>query len=386
MASSYVTFRKVCKHHSIPESDWKLNGQYNFIEFFNGSRIDLLDLAHKPTDPMFERLGSLEYTGGWIEESGEVEFKAFDVLKSRIGRHKNKEFDLLPKMFCTTNPNKGWQYRLIYKPWKSGTLNSKYAFIPSLFGDNPYTADSYREQLSDISDKATKERLMFGNWEYDDADNALIKYEHIVDLFTNVAEKSDKKYLIADIARYGGDRIVIGIWQGLALKRVLYYNKKDTAYTTRLINDLMVQEQIPRSYCLVDEDGVGGGVKDQLPGINGFVNNSSALEVMGEKQNYANLKTQCAYLLAKYVNLHKIAVEEQSEEVRELLTEELEQLKSRDLDKDGKLKIIQKEKTKELLGRSPDFLDMMIMRMYFEIKPATRGINKLSKNNLNQYI
>ena len=34
--------RKVCSYHKIPEGDWKLNGQYNYIEFFNGSKIDLL--------------------------------------------------------------------------------------------------------------------------------------------------------------------------------------------------------------------------------------------------------------------------------------------------------------------------------------------------------
>ena len=44
MSSSYETFKKVCSYHKIPEGDWKLNGQYNYIEFFNGSKIDLLDV------------------------------------------------------------------------------------------------------------------------------------------------------------------------------------------------------------------------------------------------------------------------------------------------------------------------------------------------------
>ena len=59
MKSSYITWTKVCAYHKIPRDDWKLNGQYNYIEFLNGSRIDLLDLAYKPTDEMYERLGSL---------------------------------------------------------------------------------------------------------------------------------------------------------------------------------------------------------------------------------------------------------------------------------------------------------------------------------------
>lgn len=73
MSTSYITWQKVCKWHGIPDTDWKLNGQYNYIEFIaghaKGSRIDLIDLAFKPADPEYSRLGSLEFTGGWIEEA-----------------------------------------------------------------------------------------------------------------------------------------------------------------------------------------------------------------------------------------------------------------------------------------------------------------------------
>ena len=106
MATVYVTFQKVCKFHSIPDDDWKHNGKYNYIEFKNGSRIDFLDLALKPSDPMYERLGSLEYTDGWIEEAGEIPFMAVDILQSRIGRHMNEEFGLNPDTLYTYNPNR----------------------------------------------------------------------------------------------------------------------------------------------------------------------------------------------------------------------------------------------------------------------------------------
>ena len=38
------------------------------------------------------------------------------------------------------------------------------------------------------------------------------------------------------------------------------------------------------------------------------------------------------------------------------------------MNKDGKLKILQKEEVKENLGRSPDFSDSIMMRMFFELK------------------
>ena len=372
MASSYVTWTKVCKHHSIPLSDWKLNGQYNFIEFTNGSRIDLLDLAYKPSDPMYERLGSLEYTGGWVEEAGEVNFMGVDVLRSRVGRHMNKDLGLAPKTLFTCNPNKEWLYREVYKPFKEGQLKNEWAFIQSLYNDNPHTAADYKLSLSDIVDKATKERLMFGNWEYDDDPNQLMEYDAIIDLFTNFVPASDQRYLVADIARYGSDRTVITVWKGMQLEFIKMAEKQGIDETTEDIKGLEQLYKIPRSHILIDEDGVGGGVKDHLRGCKGFVNNSTPLEYKGVKQNYQNLKTQCSYILAEKVNNREISVLTTDERVKESLIEELEQIKSKDLDKDGKLKIKNKDEVKEALGRSPDIADCLMMRMYFELRPAVK--------------
>jgi phage terminase large subunit len=58
MNSTFVTWSKVCAHHGIPRDDWSLDGKYNVIRFKNGSTIDLLDVAYKPTDAFYERFGS----------------------------------------------------------------------------------------------------------------------------------------------------------------------------------------------------------------------------------------------------------------------------------------------------------------------------------------
>ena len=169
MQSTFITFHKVLAHHGISKDQWRLDGKYNYLEnLVNGSRIDLLDVSHMPSDPLYERLGSLEYTNGDVEEAAEVPFEAFDVLKSRVGRHRNEEFGLLPKIGLTCNPSKKWLYRVFYKPWKENSLPIEYAFIQSLYNDNPFTAEEYGKQLNEISDQDQKERLMFGNWEYDE--------------------------------------------------------------------------------------------------------------------------------------------------------------------------------------------------------------------------
>lgn len=66
--STFLTFKRVCTMYGVPDELWNFNGQLNYIQFYNGSRIDFLDLQLKPSDPLYERYGSIEFTGGWIEE------------------------------------------------------------------------------------------------------------------------------------------------------------------------------------------------------------------------------------------------------------------------------------------------------------------------------
>jgi phage terminase large subunit len=374
MQSTFVTWLKVCKFHNIPKDDWTLKGDYNYIQFTNGSRIDLLDLKFLPTDPMYERLGSMEYTSGWIDEAGEIHFMAFDILKTRVGRHMNKDYNLIPKILLTCNPNKEWLYHTIYLPNKEGKLPREYFFIQSLYFDNPHTSSEYGIQLQQISDKAQRERLMAGNWEYDNDPAALMSYEHIIDLFTNTAEPDTERYITADIARTGVDKTVVFVWEGLEVIEIKHWSKQSLEQTRNELVRLSQIHSIPYSHIIVDEDGIGGGIVDFMTGIKGFMANRTPFDNPNtdKPDNYQNLKTQCYYTLADYVNTHKIGIRIDDYDIKHQLIEELQQVKAKDLDKDGKLKILPKDEVKLKLGRSPDFSDAMMMRMYFEVNHDNR--------------
>jgi phage terminase large subunit len=367
MASTYLTWCKVCQYHNIPKSDWSLNGQYNYIEFFNGSRIDLLDVKRLPSDPLYERFGSLEYSDGAIEETGEIDFLAYDVLKTRINRHLNKELGIRATMALTGNPKKNWTYTNFYLPSKNGTLPGDVKFIKSLYDDNPHTAKEYGLQLAGIKDKSTKERLMLGNWEYEDDPAVMIDYEKINDMFSNIYADKGHKKIVADIARYGSDRAIITVWEGWHLIEYIIFDISSTEDIKNAINAKRINHKVQLSDIVCDEDGVGGGVVDGLR-CKGFVNNSKA-----ENSNYQNLKSECGYKLAEFAEKIYIACELPDREI-EMIRQELGMLKTYDSDKDGKLRIMPKEKIKENIGRSPDWLDVFIMRMYFEVVHISSGI------------
>ena len=63
--STLLTFFKVCQRHNVHrDTHFTYNGQDHYIQFYNGSRIDLLDLKFLPSDPLYERYGSLY--GPWL--------------------------------------------------------------------------------------------------------------------------------------------------------------------------------------------------------------------------------------------------------------------------------------------------------------------------------
>jgi hypothetical protein len=78
-------------------------------------------------------------------------------------------------------------------------------------------------------------------------------------------------------------------------------------------------------------------------------------------------------MLAELVNNGQIGIYPGIKtEWKELLIGDLEQIKKHNADKDGKLQVTPKDAIKELLGRSTDFSDAMMMRVWFELKPKAR--------------
>ena len=109
-----------------------------------------------------------------------------------------------------------------------------------------------------------------------------------------------------------------------------------------------------------------------MKGTKGFMGNSTPFPIWDTRQykfvpaNYQNLKAQCYFTLAEYVNNHKVAVRDES--IKEILRDDFSVIRQKNVDSDGKLCIISKDDMKEIIGRSPDVSDMMMMRMYFEFK------------------
>lgn len=383
--TTMATLFEVFNELGYSTKDYKYDAQQSIITFANGSQIYFLDTAYSPQDPEYTRFGSLEITWAWIDESNETPEKAKSILKTRVGR-KNTLNGVSVKPFWleTFNPNKGHVHRDYYKPWKERTMPHYRAFIRALPGDNPHLPQAYITNL-ERADKVTRERLLKGNFEFDDDPQKIMFYEAITDLSSNVlVGNKPTKTLIADIARFGGDKIVLGAFRGLELYGLWVYTYQGIDETIKKLKEISREEGIGFMNVLADEGGVGGGVVDGMRGIKGFNGSSSPLPIWDyttsrlKPANYMNFRCQCYYKLSEVVNnrLMRINIEKfhtniegyNVEKAISDLFEELDVVKSTDNSMDGKLAIIPKSEIKEMLGRSPDFADVLMMRMFFELK------------------
>jgi phage terminase large subunit len=357
------TLFETLKGMGLTNTHFKFNGQTNILKFQNGSEILLKDLQFQPSDPNFDSLGGLELTAVFVDEAAQISQLAYNILKSRI-RFKILKYKLPPKIFLTCNPGQVWLKKEFYIPYKQGLLPLNRMFIPALPLDNPHLPQSYIEMLKTLPD-AQRRRLLEGDWDYMDEDDSLFTFDKVSNSVLYLSPNpNNKKYMSVDVARFGMDRSVVMIWVGMVLVEHFVYTKLSTVELTEEIRGLIDKHNIPMNNVVVDSDGVGGGVADNLKGCVNFVNNSSPLH----NQNFSNLKSQCYVKLSEMFKENKISLNILDPSVIDEITQELLAIKLKNIDKDGKVSVQSKDEMKKLLGKSPDLSDALMMRLYFELR------------------
>jgi len=217
---------------------------------------------------------------------------------------------------------------------------------------------------SDLPEKIFKELY---EAEASESKGQLINNESIKKIFSNTHLQDGIKYISADIARLGNDKTVVMVWSGMKVIEVVVKDVTRVDESVNIIKTLQVKHNVNGNNIVVDEDGVGGGVVDYLRCI-GFVNGSKSLKVKGKIENFANLKSQCGYKLSEIINMNELYVNA-TEDIEQLLTEELEWIRlPKEIDV-AKIRLLTKDEIKKQLGRSPDYSDALMMRMYFELNP-----------------
>lgn len=218
--------------------------------------------------------------------------------------------------------------------------------------------------------------------EYIDNIGSLFYYDALVDVFSNTIVKENIKYLLVDIADDGSDKTIFSFWHGLEEYKREEFERLNTETIIAKIREYAATDFISYSNIAVDAIGVGAGVasSSMLDGIIGYKSSYSPIKTDLDivrvpnvgylkdffTSDYKNLRSQCIFVLSDLVNNHKIASKVSGRQ-KEVIIDELSNYQDASIG-DGKRMATQKEKVKEIIGRSPDNSDTWIMRMYFVVR------------------
>ena len=375
---------KVHQIMGVTQDDFH-QGQDGTITYKNGSQIIPIELDYYPSDPDFNRLGSLEITDMFVDEVGELLEASYNAIKSRVGRWKNDEYNITPKLISTCNPSQNFIRQYFYdtyeklgggdiQRWQDGftikngkKIPAYRAFIRASVYANPFIEKSYIENLKRLPDKERR-RLLDGDWRYADSENSLFKnglLEKATCFKLPEYNESFDKVIGCDIADGGKDRTVFSlIDNGVLISQKISTVQMNWDKTSKLpLSRLMADELIDFAQkngftqrdcarIAVECNGVGVGIRDMLKDRGWAITEYTATH-KSRSENYYNLMLDMDAGEVKII--HDLTG---LDELKKELTAHTYTMENQQPN------VLKKEKLKAVLGKSPDLSDSFCIANY----------------------
>ncbi len=237
---------------------------------------------------------------------------------------------------------------------------------------------NYAANLSQQNEEQ-RARDLEGNWNFKATGDDLIKMSDM-DRFYSAPAQIEKgiRYVSADIAFEGGDFCVMWLWIDLHIKDV-FIMRENSASTETMFKAKLDEWGVREENVIYDYWGVGQAISGHVKRAIKFTGTQKP-ERQFEK-SYKNVKSQCAEMLAHYIQDGKISIEPrlldlkfsgkkgkyQKVPLKDILMKERKCIRHKDNSNIGGFELINKDGMIKAVGYSPDFFESLIYRMYFEI-------------------
>lgn len=309
-----------------------------------------------------DKFNSGEFARIFIDQPEELSEDEFGKVRGTF-RLKINGQALHYKMLLTPNPAQNWIKKRFVKN-ALGTEQGEF-FVQALPGDNPYLPESYVEILR----RAYKHRpelleaYLYGNWDATEGASIIIK-----DCWVRAARNQTiyqgnvRKVVVVDVARFGDDRTVILYMEEGDVKDGEIYGQKDLNYTSgraaTMANNHKLEDDKPPTI-VVDADGLGGGVADNLRAWGFDVYEIHSAGQSSKPNEYVNLRAEMWWETGKAFANNDIQLTYDGEGAEEL---DLELTIPQYFFNKGKIQVESKDEIKkpERYGKSPDIADAYI--------------------------
>jgi len=359
------SYLKILRHNKN-EIKVRINRTLWFAAYSNGSQIDFVDIDLSK-DPELNKVKGLEITGAVLEEANEIEEKGFSIIKTRIGRMRNKELGIKPFILLTCNPDNNWVKDVFFDPWDNGTLKEPYFYLPALPKDNPFLDQDYLDTLEELPE-AEHERYVKGNWNYSTNKNQLIMTEWLK--AAQIEETTTKpKYLGIDFAREGDDATVFTYMSDTELLWQERHKYSTANPIADLVEQAILQYDLDPDYIAVDAIGNGASLIDVLIERKVYIGAYKGSETPTSELklfSFKNRRAEAHWFLREDIRLKRIGVMynfeffKQAQVIKYFTSEKC-------------IQIDPKDKVKKDLGYSPDYFDSAVIANFVRHKNIRHG-------------
>lgn len=317
-----------------------------------GGRIDFIGLQNHTVDSIksYE-----DYHWAWVEEAQSVSAESLKILIPTLrtdGYFKHRDYVFPLRMFLYTyNP-----YEIddaIERVLPESREDTQYITIN--YYDNPWFPESLEKERQEAKKTMSTEEYQ-RIWEgipFTNGERAVMQRTEISAAMARKVDKEGGKVVGVDVARFGSDKTVFFMREGLQQTKKKVLRKKDTQEVARQAADFGGKD----AKYMVDDTGVGGGVTDKLRDM-GY--NVVPINFGGKPKNkkkYPDIISEMWFEMAD--QLDKIGLLDDDDLLVQLASRNFKYTT------DEKRKVESKEEYKKRTGRnSPDEADAAILCYY----------------------
>lgn len=237
---------------------------------------------------------------------------------------------------------------------------------------------SYFARLANQSEEKRQQDL-YGNWKFKATSDDYIKPVHMDAFFANAHQKGDGILRAScDLALGGGDNLVMWLWEGDHIQDVHAIRHIDSTTAIAQIRYKLDMWGVDQRNFTYDVQGIGQMMQGFFPKAIPF--NNQEAPVNAPKGTFANIKSQCAFMLADDIIDGKISINPNilsrkftgtgytNKTLEEILRTECKIIRPDETRSNGGRNLPNKASMRRLIGHSPDFIEALLMGKVFKLK------------------
>lgn len=299
---------------------------------------------------------------GWfyIEQAEELESdKEFFMLWGRLRRAVEPSAEFVStgcqarSGWVIANAGDNWVKQL----WKDGKLEGGHLTEACTWDNAKNLPQDFLDSLKQL-EKVKPEmykRFVLNDWSVNDDQYTIIRREEIEHLKGVVHDPLLTKKLIACDPSLGGDACVVMVFENT---KVIFKKSLKLDDTMKIVGELMLLgNQYGTNNYAIDSIGIGKGIADRLAELGKNVIAIQSAESATDKEKYANKRSELWGYCAEQIRMREIEQIEDEDIIKQMLAVRYD---PKAVNSKGHIKLVPKQETKKVLGRSPDDADCFV--------------------------